>query len=130
VDAPAQLGPYDTPASAALRFAVELVAWIAGPMAVAHLADSGWAAIPTLAVLVAVPAVFSTPGDKKQVIVPVSGLTRAIIEWGLHAVAALGAYIAWPTLLAVATVLLVCVSLVIGTARTLWLLGGAEPVDG
>ena len=101
-----------------------------GVMAVAQLADSGWAAIPTLAVLVAVPAVFSTPGDKKQVIVPVSGLTRAIIEWGLHAVAALGAYIAWPTLLAVATVLLVCVSLVIGTARTLWLLGGAEPVDG
>ena len=130
MDEPAKLGHYDTPSSSAFRFDFELVAWIDGQMAVAHLADSGWAAIPTLAVLVAVPAVLYTPVYKKQVIVPVSGLTRAIIEWGLHAVAALGAYIAWPTLLAVATVLVVCVSLVVGTARTLWLLGGAEPVDG
>ena len=124
------LGPYDTPASAGLRFAVEVVAWIAGPMAVARLVGSGWAAIPTLVVLAAVPAVFSTPGDKQRVIVPVRGVTRAIIEWVLHGVAALGAYIAWPALLAVAAILVTCASLVVGTARMLWLVGGAEPADG
>ena len=129
MDAGSGLGPYDTPASAGFRFAVELVAWIAGPMAVARLADSGWAAIPALVVLVALPAVFSTPGDKQRVVVPVNGGTRVGIEWLLHAVAAIGASIAWPTLLAVAAVLLVCASLVTGTARMLWLLGGAEP-DG
>jgi len=121
------ISPYDTVASAGLRFAVEIIAWVAGPMAAAELADNGWAAIPTLVVLVAIPAVFSTPGDKKQIVVATPGRFRVLIEFGLHAVAAFGAYVTWPTLLAVVAILVICGSLVAGTPRMLWLLGDAQP---
>ena len=121
------ISPYDTVASAGLRFGVEVIAWIAGPMAVAQLADNGWAAVPALAILVATPAVFSTPGDKQQIVVATPGRFRVLIEFALHAVAAFGAFVAWPTLLAVAAILVVCASLVAGTPRMLWLLGGAQP---
>jgi hypothetical protein len=123
------ISPYDTAASSGLRFSVEVIAWIAGPMAAAELTGSGWAAIPALVVLVAIPAVFSTPGDKKQIVVATPGRFRVLIEFGLHAVAAFGAFVAWPTLLAVVAILVICGSLLAGTPRMLWLLGGAPPVE-
>jgi hypothetical protein len=123
------ISPYDTVTSSALRFGVEVIAWIAGPMAAAELFDTGWAAIPALIVLVGIPAVFSTPGDKQQVVVATPGRIRVLIEFALHAVAAAGAFIAWPTLLAVAAILVVCGSLLAGTPRMLWLLGDAPPVN-
>ncbi len=127
VDGGPGISPYDTMASSGLRFGVEIIAWIAGPMAAVELSDNGWAAIPALVVLVAIPAVFSTPGDKKQIVVATPGRFRVLIEFGLHAVAAFGAFITWPTLLAVAAILVVCTSLVAGTSRMLWLLGDAQP---
>ena len=66
--------PYDTPLSGGLRFAVELIAWVAGPWAAAHVAL--WLAVPAAAVLVGLPSVFSTRGDKRQVIVATPGPVR------------------------------------------------------
>lgn len=125
----ASISPYDTAASSGLRFGVELIAWIAGPMAAAELLGNWWTAIPVFVVLVAIPAIFSTPGDKKQIVVATPGRFRVLIEFGLHAVAASGAYITWPTLPAVVAILVVCGSLLAGTPRMLWLLGDAPPVE-
>jgi hypothetical protein len=57
--------PFDTVASGASRFAVEIAAWVAGPWAAAELAVTWIATIPTLIVLIALPGAFSTVGDKR-----------------------------------------------------------------
>ena len=62
--------PHDTPVSAGLRFAAEIIAWVAGPWAAT--AAAGWVAAPVAIVLVGLPAVFSTASDKKQVSSPPS----------------------------------------------------------
>lgn len=121
--------PYDTYASGSLRFAMELVAWIAGPWAAAELADSRWIAVPALMVLLALPAVFSTPGDKHQVIVATPGPVRLLIELVLIAVAVGGAWIVWPVWLAIAVTLAGIASLVTGWARMRWLAEGAPAAD-
>lgn len=115
--------PYDTPLSSALRFAVELVAWVAGTWVVAQW--SVWLAVPALIVLVGLPSVFSTPGDKKQVVVPTPGPVRALLELALYLVAVAGAWVVWPTWLAVIATLIVVASVVVGMPRTMWLLRGA-----
>ncbi|MFQ5610311.1 MAG: hypothetical protein ACE5F8_08600 [Woeseiaceae bacterium] len=74
--------PYDTYLSAGLRFAVELIAWVAGPWAASLW--SGWLILPTLIVLVAMPSLFSTPGDKRQVVVATPGPIRVVIELVRH----------------------------------------------
>ncbi len=115
--------PYDTPLSAGLRFGVELTAWVAGPWAAAQAAP--WLAIPALVVLVGLPAVFSTKGDKRQVVVSTPGAVRVVIELALHAVAVAGAWIAWPAWLALAVTLVVAAALGVGLPRLGWLLRGA-----
>lgn len=120
--------PYDTYASGGLRFVVELLAWIAGPWAVAEIAGSGWAAMPAAVILLALPAIFSTPGDKEQVVVAIDGPIRLVIELALSTVAVAGAWIAWPQWLAVPTTLVVAAALITGRRRARWLLEGAPPV--
>jgi len=115
--------PYDTPVSVGLRFSVEILAWIAGPWAVTELAFWLWP--PTALLLIGLPAIFSTRGDKRQVLVPTPGPARALIEFLLHAVAIGGAWMAWPPLVAAPTTLLVAATLVTGFPRLLWLLRGA-----
>lgn len=115
--------PYDTGVTSGLRFFVEIIAWSSGPWAVAEL--SIWFVIPALVVLIGLPAVFSTPGDKKQVIVPTPGPLRVTLELLLHGVAVTGAWIVWPIWLAVAVTICVVAAFVVGTPRTLWLFRGA-----
>ncbi|MDA0256878.1 MAG: hypothetical protein O3C25_03955, partial [Chloroflexi bacterium] len=86
--------PFDTPASAASRFLVEVVAWVSGPWAAAQL--SPWLILPALVILVGLPAVFSTVGDKRRVLVATPGPPRLAIEVGLHAVAAAAPWLVWP----------------------------------
>jgi len=74
------------------RFAAELATWIAGPWAAAELAGGPWAILPAALVLVAAPAVFSTVGDKKTILVPTPGPVRLAIELVL---AAIGVVSAW-----------------------------------
>ena len=115
--------PYDTPVSAGLRFSVEILAWIAGPWAVTEV--TFWLWPPAALLLIALPAVFSTRGDKRQVLVPTPGPARVLIEFLLHAVAIMGAWIAWPALVATPVTLVVAAAVVTGFPRLLWLLRGA-----
>lgn len=64
--------PYREPAGlAALRFALEVMAWVA-----IHFAF-GW---PFAVVAVAVLALFGVRGDKHRVIVPIPGWLRIVLE--------------------------------------------------
>ncbi|SCG73777.1 hypothetical protein [Micromonospora inositola] len=95
--------------SSALRFLSELIAWVATPWALAP--HSVPLAVGSVIVLVGLPTVFATPGDKNQVLVPVPGpVTIALVGLQLVA-AAVSAWLAWPqpaalavTALALATV--------------------------
>ncbi len=122
---PEGLGPHDTYLSASLRFIMELVAWVAGPWAAADLTGSGWVAVPALVVLVVLPSMFSTEGDKKQVIVSTPGPTRLVIELALIAVAVAGAWIVWPAWLASAVSVIAAAAIATGLPRSRWLASGA-----
>ncbi|MGW0057751.1 MULTISPECIES: hypothetical protein [Nocardia] len=91
------------------RVAIELIAWVAAPWALASW--SVVAAAIAVVVLIGVPAIFATRGDKKQVLVAVPGWATIAMMLVLIAAAVLGAWFAWPawvavlvTVLAVATV--------------------------
>ncbi|MFD4611299.1 hypothetical protein ACFWOT_25050 [Streptomyces sp. NPDC058440] len=87
--------------ASALRFTAELVAWVATPWA---LSKYSWVlAVLAVVVLIGLPTVFSTPGDKKQVIIPVS------------------AWSAWPAYAAVLVSLLAAATLVTERHRWRWL---------
>ncbi len=118
--------PLDTWASGGSRFLVEVFAWIAGPWAAGRWLG-GWAIPVALVLLLALPAVFSVPGDKHQVIRPVSGPVRFVIEVFLGIVAIVAAWTVWPTWLAIVVTLLVVTSHITGLPRTRWLLSGAPP---
>lgn len=126
---PALPNPLDTPLSAGLRFTVELVAWIAGPWAVGQWLGP-WAAGLALVLLMAAPAVFSVPGDKHQVIVPVPGVVRFSIELDLAAAGVVAAWFAWPPWAAAVATVVVGASQIAGWRRSAWLLRGAPPFDG
>ncbi len=124
---PAFEHPYDTPLSAGLRFLVEVIAWVAGPWAAAN--QSFWLFIPVAVVLVGLPAVFSTVGDKRSVVVATPGPLRLVLELGLHVVAIAAAWTVWPVWLAIAATAVVVVALATGIPRSMWLLRGAPLPD-
>ena len=64
----------DTPLTSGLRFLAEVIAWVAGPWAAAE--QSIWLVVPTVVLLVGLPAIFSTPGDKRQIVVATPGPLR------------------------------------------------------
>lgn len=103
-----------------LRFAAELVAWVATPWA---LSTYSWLlAVLAVVVLIGLPTVFSTPGDKAQVIVPVSGTVTILLVLLQLAAAAIAAWSAWPIYAAVLVSLLVAATLVTERQRWQWLL--------
>lgn len=120
--------PIDTPLSSGLRFVVEVIAWVTGPWAAAH--QSVWLAVPALVILVGLPALFSTPGDKKQVVVATPGPLRVLLELALHGVVVGGSWVVWPAWLAAVATLIVIAALVVGLPRTRWLLRGAPGSPG
>lgn len=119
--------PYDTWLSGGLRFLVELLAWVAGPWAAGKWLG-GWAILPAAVILVAIPAVFSTPGDKHHVLVPTPGPIRLMLEIDLGVLAAISAWYVWPTSAAVLTTLIVIATPIAGWRRARWLMQGAPPV--
>lgn len=116
--------PHDTPLSSGLRFATELIAWIAGPWAVWSVYGP-IAGIAALIVLVALPAVFSTPGDKNTIIVATPGPTRIGIELFLHVIALIAPLMIWPGYTSVFVMVIVLGSLIVGFPRLIWLARGA-----
>ena len=106
--------------ASALRFTTELVAWVATPWALS--AYSWLLAVLAVVVLIGLPTVFSTPGDKAQVIVPVSGTVTILLVLLQLAAAAIAAWWAWPVPAAVLVSLLVATTLVTERRRRRWLL--------
>lgn len=96
---------------------------MAGPWAAAQ--QSIWLIAPVLVVLVGLPAIFSTPGDKRQIVVATPGPLRVVLELGLHAVAIAASWVVWPVWLAVAATIVVAAALALGMPRMMWLLRGA-----
>lgn len=120
--------PLDTWLSGGLRFLVELIVWVAGPWAVGQWLGP-WAAALTLVVLLALPAVFSVPGDKHQVVVAIPGMMRFFLEVALGLAGAIAAWYAWPVWAAVAATLVVVAAQITGWRRSRWLLQGAPPFE-
>jgi hypothetical protein len=121
----ASTGPHDSAASSATRVAAELATWIAGPWAAAELAGGPWAILPAALVLVGVPAVFSTVGDKKTVLVPTPGPVRLAIELVLAAIGVVSAWLVWPVWAALLVSAIAAAMLVTNAPRFRWLAQGA-----
>ncbi|MGW0854968.1 hypothetical protein [Streptomyces sp. NPDC002690] len=103
-----------------LRFAVELAAWVATPWA---LSRYSWPlAVLSVVVLIGLPAVFATPGDKKQVIVPVPGTVTILLVLLQIAAAVVFSWSAWPARAAVPVSVLAALALVTERPRWRWLL--------
>ncbi len=124
------VSPFDTVASSATRFVIEIVAWIAGPWAAADLLGSRWWALPTAVVLLALPALFNTPGDKKTTGIPTPGPIRILIEMLLLAAAIAGAWVVWPPWAAILVTLVGVALLTTGRSRYKWLAAGAPSTRG
>ncbi len=122
------MSPYDTYVSAGLRFLIEIVAWVAGPWAVADLTGSGWAAAAAPMVLFGLAALFNTPGDKASTIVPTPGPLRILIEFVLLAAAIGGAWVVWPVWAAIAVSVVGVMMVFAGVRRYQWLMQGAKPI--
>lgn len=105
------------------RFLTEIAAWVALPWAIAD--TSIVLGVFVGLVMVAVPTVFATPGDKRQVLVPVSGkVTIALVA--AHILAALyGSWSAWPVWLAIPTTVVALMTIVTEMPRWRWLWGAA-----
>ena len=118
--------PYDTAVSAGTRFAMELVAWSAGPLAVHQATNSLALTGLSLSVLLATPALCDTPGDKhKDGPVATPGPARLAIEVGLFAVAVGAAAMVWPAPVAAAVAATAVTAIISGAPRARWLLRGA-----
>ncbi|MFE1292525.1 hypothetical protein [Streptomyces sp. NPDC058751] len=106
-----------------LRFATEIVAWVATPWA---LSDRSWPlAVASVVLLIGLPTVFSTPGDKANVVVPVPGWVTVLLVLLQLAAAVVSSWIAWPVWAAVPVTVLAAVTCVTERRRWQWLLSGA-----
>ncbi len=115
--------PHDTITSGALRFSVEIIAWVAGSWYVSSV--SYWLVVPTLVILVGFPAIFSTINDKRHVVIPTRGSMRVLIELILTIVALVAPWFVWPSIYSSFTSVVVIISLLVGAPRFWWLLKGA-----
>jgi hypothetical protein len=106
-------------AASALRFATELIAWVATPWALAG--HSIVLATASVVVLIGLPTLFGTPGDKPSVLMAAPGLvTLALVVLQLAA-AAISAWAAWPMAIAVAVWVLVAATVITELPRWRWL---------
>ena len=115
--------PFDTPWSSGLRFLTEIIVWVSCAWAAGQ--RSVWLAIPVLVVLIGLPSIFSTPGDKKQIVLATPGPLRVLLELALYGVGVACVWAVWPTWLAIIATLIVLAALALGIPRIKWLLRGA-----
>ena len=129
MSAPAEpVSPYDTPQSASARFLIEIVAWVTGPWAAAEILGSWLVAVPVAAVLLVLPAMLSTPGDKRKIVVATPGRLRVGIELLLVAVAVAASAVVLPTWSWYAVLALALAVVITNIPRLKWLWEGAPPV--
>jgi hypothetical protein len=106
--------------AAGLRFPTELVAWVATPWA---LAGFSWVlAVLSVVVLIGVPTVFTTPGDKTHGVVAVPGLVTILIVSLQIAAAVISAWWVWPVWASVLVSVLAAATLITEQPRWRWLL--------
>ncbi|HET6986199.1 MAG TPA: hypothetical protein VFI00_06265 [Kribbella sp.] len=110
----------DTRLAAALRFATELIAWVATPWALAPYSIP--LAVASVVVLIGLPTIFQTPGDKPRVIVAVPGVVTILLVLLQLAAAVAAAWVAWPMVVAVLVSLLAVACVVTEQPRWRWLL--------
>ncbi|WP_330334698.1 hypothetical protein OHS33_36345 [Streptomyces sp. NBC_00536] len=112
----------DDRAASVLRFAVELVAWVATPWV---LVGHSWLlAVLSVVLLVGLPTCFSTPGDKAQVIIAVPGWVTILLMLLQLAAAVTSSWLAWPVWAAGPVTLLATATLVAERRRWRWLVSG------
>ncbi len=103
-----------------LRFATEIVAWVATPWA---LAGHSWLlAVVSVVVLIGLPTVFSTPGDKANVIVAVPGPVTILLVLLQLAAAVVSSWAAWPLWAAVLVSAMAAATLLTERGRWRWLI--------
>ncbi|MET8135428.1 MULTISPECIES: hypothetical protein [unclassified Streptomyces] len=86
-------GRPDDRTASVLRFATEIVAWVATPWA---LSGHSWAlAVLSVVVLIGLPTVFATPGDKSNVLVPVPGWVTVLLVLLQLVAAVVCSWLAW-----------------------------------
>jgi hypothetical protein len=115
-------GRPDDRTASALRFTVELAAWVATPWALAR--HSWLLAVLSLVVLIGLPAVLSTPGDKSDkaaVIIAVPGWVTILMVLLQLVAAVVSAWLVWPAWVAVVVALLAVAALVTERRRWRWL---------
>jgi len=87
--------PGHNDAASALRFLTELIAWVAAPWAL--WPHSIPLAIVAVVLLIGLPTVFGTPGDKPGgVHVPVPGVVTILLVLLQLVAATVAAWVAWP----------------------------------
>jgi hypothetical protein len=108
-------------AASGLRFLTELIGWTATPWAMHRF---GWAAaVAALLVLVGLPAVVGTPGDRPfDPPVPIPGAAMLVLVLLEAAAAAVSPWFAWPLWAAAVSTGLTATSLALEFPRHRWLL--------
>ncbi|MER7544620.1 hypothetical protein [Actinomadura sp.] len=107
--------------ASALRFLAELIAWIATPWALAP--HSVPLAVASVVVLIGLPTVFSTPGDKARTVVAVPGIVTIALVLLQLAAAVAASWAAWPAPVAIVVTALCLGVVVLEQPRWRWLLG-------
>ncbi|WP_327420404.1 hypothetical protein OG612_38350 [Streptomyces sp. NBC_01527] len=113
--------PNRTNAASGLRFLTELIGWTATPWAL-HRVD--WAVATTaLVLLIGLPAVVGTPGDRPfDPPVAIPGAAMLLLVLLEVAAAAVAPWFAWPPWAAVLATALAATSVVLEQPRWRWLL--------
>lgn len=117
---------YEPPA--VLRFASEIIAWVATPWALA--AHSPVLAGAALLLLIGLPAVFATPGDKVKVVVAVPGIVSIGLSVLQLLAAVVASWAAWPVPVAVLVWALVGATIYAELPRWERLAGGDLTISG
>ena len=117
-------GPLERPddrLASALRFSTEIVAWVATPWA---LSRSSWVlAVLSVVVLIGLPTVFGTPGDKPmQQMVAVPGVVTILLVLLQLVAAVVSSWVVWPTWAAIIVSAMAVVCVFTERERWRWLL--------
>jgi hypothetical protein len=80
-----------------------------------------------LAILVVLPGVFSTTGDKRHVVVAVSGRIPLLIELILAIVAIYSVFLVWTYIGGAVVAVVSLVMFISGASRTGWLISNEPP---
>lgn len=102
-----------------LRASTELVAWIATPWAL--WSSSIPLAILSVVVLIGLPTVFTTPGDKAHGVIPVPGVVTIALVVLQLAAAVISSWSAWAAPVAIAVSALAAACVVTELPRWRWL---------